>query len=103
MIVPLVVLGAALAMIFLEIASPGRSWPKVAGWWFRAALLNGFQALMVLAAGLLWNGWMLRHRPWSADGLGVTGGAIAGIMVCGAALLYGRSFLSGRFLTSDPE
>jgi PST family polysaccharide transporter len=33
----------------------------------------------------------------------VTGGAIAGIMVCGAALLYGRSFLSGRFLTSDPE
>jgi PST family polysaccharide transporter len=33
----------------------------------------------------------------------VTGGAIAGIMACGAALLYGRSFLSGRFLTSDLE
>jgi PST family polysaccharide transporter len=32
-----------------------------------------------------------------------TGGVIGGTMVCGAALLYGRSFLSGRFLTSDPE
>jgi O-antigen/teichoic acid export membrane protein len=30
----------------------------------------------------------------------VTGGVIAGMMMCGAALLYGRSFLSGRFL--DP-
>ena len=81
MIVPLVVLGAALLMILFETASPGRSWPQVAGWWFRAAMLNGFQALMVLVAGLLWNGWMLRHRPWSADGLGVTGGAIAGYVV----------------------
>jgi PST family polysaccharide transporter len=33
----------------------------------------------------------------------VTGGAIAAITVSAAALLYGRSLLSGRFLTSHPE
>lgn len=48
MIVALTVSVVALVMICIEVGSPGRAWPQVAGWWCRAALLNGFQALMVL-------------------------------------------------------
>lgn len=81
MIVTLTVLGVALLMICVEVRSPGRNWPRVVGWWSRAALLNGFQALMVFVAGLAWDGWMIRHRPWSADSLGATWGAIAGYLV----------------------
>lgn len=81
MIVTLTVLVVALLMICFEVRSPGRNWPRVVGWWSRAALLNGFQALMVFVAGVAWDGWMIRHRPWSADSLGVTGGAIVGYVV----------------------
>lgn len=81
MLVPLLVLAVALVMILFEITRPARSWPKVAGWWWRALLLNGVQAAMVFVAGAAWNGWMLRHRVFSADSLGVTGGAIAGYFV----------------------
>jgi sterol desaturase/sphingolipid hydroxylase (fatty acid hydroxylase superfamily) len=81
MIVLLVVLGVALVMIAVEAARPGRSWPRVKGWWARAALLNGFQAGSVFLAGIAWDGWMSRNRLWSADGLGVTGGAVLGYLV----------------------
>jgi sterol desaturase/sphingolipid hydroxylase (fatty acid hydroxylase superfamily) len=81
MTIPLIVLGAALVMIACEVAIPGRSWPRVAGWWLRAALLNGVQVGMVFAAGYLWEDWMRQHRPWSADALGVTGGALVGYLV----------------------
>src|SRR5262245_30300741 len=80
MIVPLIVLGVAGVMILCEIARPGRSWLRVAGWWLRAFLLNGLQVGVVLLAGIAWDGWMLRHRPWSADALGVTGGALLGYL-----------------------
>jgi sterol desaturase/sphingolipid hydroxylase (fatty acid hydroxylase superfamily) len=78
MIIPLIVLVAALVMIGCELACLGRRWPHVAGWWLRAALLNGVQVGMVYLAGVTWDGWMVQHRPWSAEGLGVTGGAIVG-------------------------
>ena len=81
MIVALTVSVVALVMISIEVGRPGRAWPRVAGWWCRAALLNGFQALMVFAAGVAWDGWMFRHRPWSADALGAAGGAIVGYVV----------------------
>jgi len=78
MLISLIVLGVALVMIAIEVARPGRSWPQVADWWTRAALLNGVQGGMVLLAGVAWDRWMARHRLWSADSLGVTGGAILG-------------------------
>jgi sterol desaturase/sphingolipid hydroxylase (fatty acid hydroxylase superfamily) len=81
MTVPLIVLGVALVMMACELALPGRSWPAVAGWWLRAALLNGLQVAVVLLAGITWDGWMQRSRLWSADNLGVTGGALVGYLV----------------------
>lgn len=80
MIIPAVVFAVALVMIACEVACPGRSWPQVAGWWLRAALLNAAQVGMVLLAGVAWDGWMVRHRLWSADRLGVTGGAVVGYL-----------------------
>ena len=71
-LIPLLVLIAALGMIIVETRQGGRKWPKVRGWWARALLLNGFQVGAVWIAGAAWNGWMLRHRPWNADVLGAT-------------------------------
>lgn len=67
-------------MLMIEVLRPGRAWPQVAGWWLRAALLNGVQAAMVFITGEAWDGWMLQNRLWSADGLGTTGGAIVGYL-----------------------
>lgn len=80
MLIPLIVIGAALVMMVVEMRRPGRSWPTVAGWWLRAGLLNGFEVATVFVAGLAWDRWMAQHRPWSADALGVTGGAIVGYL-----------------------
>jgi sterol desaturase/sphingolipid hydroxylase (fatty acid hydroxylase superfamily) len=81
MTIPLIVFGVALLMMACEAARPGRSWPRVAGWWLRAALLNAAQVGMVFLAGVAWDRWMVRSRPWSADCLGVTGGALVGYLV----------------------
>jgi sterol desaturase/sphingolipid hydroxylase (fatty acid hydroxylase superfamily) len=76
-----IVFGAALVMMTVELLTRGRSWPKVTGWWARAALLNGIQLGVVYLSGVAWDGWMVRHRPWSADALGVVGGAAVGYAV----------------------
>jgi len=81
MIVPLIVLGVALVMICFERRQPGRNWPRVAGWWWRAALLNCIQIILVVLTGLAWNDWMKENRPWSADGLGPDLGAVIGYFV----------------------
>ena len=81
MAIVLVVLLVAALMIAVERLQMGRPWPTVRGWWLRAALLNGFQVAAVWVAGVGWNGWMMRHRPWSADWMGVTGGALVGYLV----------------------
>jgi sterol desaturase/sphingolipid hydroxylase (fatty acid hydroxylase superfamily) len=75
-----VVLVAAVAMMAVEALAPGRRWPQVRGWWMRALLLNGAQVAVTLVAGRAWDGWMLSHRPWSADGLGTVGGALLGYL-----------------------
>jgi len=80
MTVSLVVLVAALLMMAWEAAAPGRTWPKVAGWWLRAAALTLVQCGAVFLAGIAWNGWMLRHRLWSGDVLGQWSGAVAGYL-----------------------
>lgn len=81
MFIPLAVLTVALIMICVERRVPGRSWPRVAGWWWRAAVFNGIQAGLVFAAGLALDERMLASRPWSADRLGVTAGALLGYLV----------------------
>ena len=78
--IPLIVLATGLVMMMVEVIQPGRSWPQVAGWWGRAALLNGIQGLTVLIAGVTWDRWLMTHRLWSADGLGVSGGALVGYL-----------------------
>lgn len=77
----LIVLGAAVLMMAFELACPGRTWPQVGGWWLRAAALNAVQIGSVFLAGVAWDGWMVRHRPWSADFLGTYGGALVGYLV----------------------
>ncbi len=72
------VVAAAGVMVVFELLRRGRSWPRVPGWWARAALLNGVQGASVYLAGVSYDGWLLRHRPWSADGLGELGGAVVG-------------------------
>jgi sterol desaturase/sphingolipid hydroxylase (fatty acid hydroxylase superfamily) len=71
----------AVIMIAIERVRPGRIWPKVAGWWPRALLLNAIQAGSVYLAGVTYDGWIGEHRPWSADGLGLFGGAALGYLV----------------------
>lgn len=80
MTIVLVVLGMAVVMIAIEHAQPGRSWPAIAGWWTQALALNALQIAVVFVAGVAWDGWMARHRPWSADWLGVTPGALLGYL-----------------------
>ena len=58
-----------------------RRWPRVPGWWPRAVLANCVQAGSVWLAGQLWDDWLLRQRPWPADGLGPVAGAALGYLV----------------------
>jgi sterol desaturase/sphingolipid hydroxylase (fatty acid hydroxylase superfamily) len=81
MLVPLIVLGLAIAMMACEVASPGRSWPQVSHWWLRATLFNCVQASMVFVFGHAWRDWLIAHRLWSADSLGAVGGAVVGYLV----------------------
>jgi sterol desaturase/sphingolipid hydroxylase (fatty acid hydroxylase superfamily) len=80
MSVALWVLAIGLAMLGIERIAPGRSWPRVRGWWVRAIGANAMQAASAYLAGVAYDGWLLRHRPWSADALGVLGGAALGYL-----------------------
>jgi sterol desaturase/sphingolipid hydroxylase (fatty acid hydroxylase superfamily) len=77
----LVVFVAALLMMTSEALQPGRKWPQVTGWWLRALVLNACQVGVVYLAGITWDGWMQRHRLWSADRLGLAAGAVIGYLV----------------------
>lgn len=76
--IALVILAAGLVMLVVERAWPGRRWPEVAGWWPRAIALNAVQVASAYLAGVAYDGWLLRHRPWSADALGMPAGAALG-------------------------
>ncbi len=80
LVVPALVLLAALGMVAAERARPGRRWPAVPGWWARALALNAVQVGTVYLAGYAWDGWMRSHRPWNAEGLGTVGGALLGYL-----------------------
>jgi sterol desaturase/sphingolipid hydroxylase (fatty acid hydroxylase superfamily) len=81
MTVTLVVLGLAVLMIVVERLRPGRAWPSVRNWWARAIAVNLVQIGIVFLAGATWDGWLQRHRIWSAEPLGVAGGAVVGYVV----------------------
>jgi sterol desaturase/sphingolipid hydroxylase (fatty acid hydroxylase superfamily) len=81
MFVTVVVLALAFLMLVVERLKPGRDWPSVPAWWARAIAANLVQIGVVFLAGATWDGWMIRHRPWSADGLGLLGGALVGYVV----------------------
>jgi sterol desaturase/sphingolipid hydroxylase (fatty acid hydroxylase superfamily) len=81
MFVTVVVLALAALMLVVERLRPGRNWPSVPTWWARAIAANAVQIGIVFLAGATWDGWMVRNRPWSADGLGLFGGAFAGYVV----------------------
>lgn len=74
------VFALGVMMLIVERAAPGRRWPRVRGWWARALALNLAQVSSVYLAGVAYDGWLLRHRPWSADSLGVVGGGVIGYL-----------------------
>lgn len=78
MVVFLCVLGAAVMMMLVEALRPARNWPRVRWWWPRAIAVNAVQVGVVFLSGVAWDTWMAGWRPWSADALGTTGGAIVG-------------------------
>jgi sterol desaturase/sphingolipid hydroxylase (fatty acid hydroxylase superfamily) len=57
----------ALAMFVIELIQPGRRWPQVAGWWSRAALLNGVQVASVFVTGILWDRHLNGQGIWSLE------------------------------------
>jgi sterol desaturase/sphingolipid hydroxylase (fatty acid hydroxylase superfamily) len=65
------VAACALLMALVELGVRARRWPRVAGWWSRALLLNAGQAAVAWTAGLTWERWLGAYRPWSAEGLGL--------------------------------
>lgn len=82
MLVAGVVLAAALVMMAIEAARPGRAFPKVAHWYVRAIAFNGIQALVIFTLGRMADAWFLTNRAWSPlAALGVVGGAVAGYLV----------------------
>jgi sterol desaturase/sphingolipid hydroxylase (fatty acid hydroxylase superfamily) len=81
MTVTLIVFALAILMMLAERLKPGRVWPSVKTWWLRAIALNVVQVGIVFLAGATWDGWMVRIRPWSADSLGLYGGAALGYLV----------------------
>ena len=64
-------------MLIVERRVRARAWPVVPGWWPRAIAANAVQAATAVAAGRAWDGWMLRHRPWSLDELDLAWQALA--------------------------
>jgi sterol desaturase/sphingolipid hydroxylase (fatty acid hydroxylase superfamily) len=81
MIVTFTVLALAILMMIVERLRPGRRFPTVRLWWTRAIACNLVQIGIVFLAGMTWDGWLVRNRPWPADGLGLIGGAVIGYIV----------------------
>jgi sterol desaturase/sphingolipid hydroxylase (fatty acid hydroxylase superfamily) len=78
MLIPLLVLIAAIGMMVVERWRPARPLPRVRGWWLRAIGANLVQAAIVVLAAPLWDPW-LREHPWT-DGVSLapTVGAAVG-------------------------
>jgi sterol desaturase/sphingolipid hydroxylase (fatty acid hydroxylase superfamily) len=73
-----IVLAVAAVMVAVEWKRPGRLFPRVPGWWRRAAYLNGIQLASVLVAGVAWDRWMQGRALFDGAEWGTAGGAWAG-------------------------
>lgn len=80
MLIPLIVIAVGVLMMFVEARKPGREWPKVANWWWRALAFNGLQVAAILLAGFMWDQWMKDHSLFSIS-LGTTAGTLVGYAV----------------------
>ena len=58
------VAAVGFAMLAVERIHPGREFPRVRGWLARAIWINSVQVGAIVAAGLIWNRWLGRHRAW---------------------------------------
>jgi len=79
-VVVLIVVAAAAILFAVERLVPGRRFPLVRGWYWRVLLLNAVQVLVIYTLGAAHDRWLMQHRPWSADGLGIVGGAVVGYL-----------------------
>ena len=77
----LIVLAIAVGMIAIEAFAPGRMWPQVPGWLWRALLLNVAQAGAVFIGALTWDRWFPQFRLWDLSSLGTVPGALVGYFV----------------------
>src|SRR4051812_40156338 len=89
MVVPIVLALAAL-MMAVEVARPGRRWPRVRGWWGRAGLVNGLQIASVYLAGHTWEAWFRGHQLLSARALGLPAELAVGYAVNVMWLYWGH-------------
>ena len=80
MTIPLVVLVVGLAMLLVERRVMARRWPIILGWWPRAIAFNLVQAGIAVLAGVAWDGFMIRHRPYTLDGIGIVPQALLGYL-----------------------
>lgn len=78
--VVLIVVAVALLLFVVERRAPGRRFPLVRGWYARVLALNAFQMAVIFTLGAAHDRWLVRHRFWSADGLGLVGGALVGYL-----------------------
>ncbi len=67
-----------IVMFAIESKTVAQRWPKVAGWWPRAIVLNalGFVSIFLFGEGL--RGWLQAHRLFDGEQLGTLGGAVVG-------------------------
>lgn len=79
--VPLIVFILAVIMIACEISKPGRSFPTVAGWWSRAALLNILQVVVILVGAYTWDQFLRGWSLFSLESLNPTLGGLLGYLL----------------------
>ena len=70
-----------VAMGLVERCQPARLWPARPQWLGRAVLLNGAQVGGVFLATATWDRYLPDLALWSADQLGLWGGALLGYLV----------------------
>ena len=83
MYIAAIVLVAAVVMMIVESSRPGRAFPKVAHWYTRALLFNGFQAVSMFTIGRVADAYFQSHsrEAWSLAGLGPITGALVGYLI----------------------
>ena len=79
--VSLVIIGLYATLMLWEALAPGRRLPKMPSW--RAKTMVSFAVYFMLASylPLLWDGLLASHRLIDLTGLGIAGGAAAGLLV----------------------